>query len=85
MSFNRPLPAPRPLLDLESPYTPAQLAPELATTAREALEVLQADLQLLATTTMPAPLQALAEELHGTATQLVEVAQRFKATAEAAT
>lgn len=85
MAFNRPLPAPQPLLPGENPYTPAQLAPELATTAREALEVLQADLQLLATTTMPAPLQALAEELHGTATQLVEVAQRFKATAEAAT
>lgn len=83
MAFNRPLPAPRPLLDRESPYSPTELATELATTASEALEALQADLQLLAGCTMPPTLQALAEELHGTASELVEVAQRFKAASEA--
>lgn len=81
MALSAPLPPARPLMHGEDPHTPAALAPELVTTAREALEVLQADLQLLAGCELSPPLLAIAEELHGTAAHLALLADRFAAEA----
>ena len=83
MALSAPLPQARPLLPGEDPHTPAQLAPELATTAREALEELQAGLQLLAGCSLSPALLAIAEELHGTAAHLAQLADRFAAEAAA--
>jgi len=75
------LPQARPLLFGETRYTPADLAPELASTTREALDRLRADLALLAGCELAPALLTLAQEIHGTAAQLVQLTDRLVAEA----
>ena len=78
-----PLPPARPLLDGEDPHTPDALAPELAATAEEALEALRFNLSMLAGCTLTPALLAVAEEMHGTAAHLAQLADRFAVEAAA--
>jgi|694.fasta_scaffold89880_4 hypothetical protein len=84
MAFSAPLPPARPLLFGETPYSPADLAPELATTTREALARVVDDLSLLAGCELPPALLELAQEINGTAAQLAQLAERFTTEAAAA-
>lgn len=77
MAFSAPLPQARPLLFGESHYSPADLAPELATTTQETLSRVLADLSLLAGCDLPPVLLELAQEINGTAAQLNQLAERF--------
>jgi hypothetical protein len=83
MAFSAPLPQARPLLFGETRYSPADLAPELATTTREALSGVLADLSLLAGCDLPPGLLELAQEINGTAAQLNQLVERFAAEAAA--
>lgn len=78
MSFSAPLPPVLPLLPGEDPHHPAALAPELASTARNALAMIRADLQLLAGCDLAPALLELAQEIHGTAAQLLTLAERLE-------
>lgn len=83
MALSAPLPPARPLMHGEDPHTPASLSPGLTETAREALEAVRADLQLLAGCDLSPALLAIAEEMHGTAAHLAQLADRFAAEAAA--
>lgn len=82
MALSAPLPPAYVLTPEESPYRPADLAPSLSELAAATLTDLRADLALLATGSPSPALLAIAEELHGTAAHLVQLAERF--TVEAA-
>jgi len=71
------LPPARPLMLGEPRYRPADLAPELRTTAHETLDRVKADLSLLAGCNMPPALLELAQKINGTAAHLAQLAERF--------
>jgi len=71
------LPQARTLMPGEPRYRPSDLAPELAATAHETLDRVEADLTLLAGCELPPALLELAQMINGTAAQLAQLAERF--------